>query len=407
MKARQGRLAEAEADARRALLSRLKDNGKYHPQTPNYVAGLAGILVEQGRYGEAEKLMRVALDINETLGIAPEAQSTVNLMAQLAGVLNLQRKRAEAASMFDRIDKVTATWDPARRQAYELNPARILSLYGSGQVEAGLAAAEKLVKNLSGRVGENHFDTASARGALAAGLMQSGRTADAAREFKAAIPIMLTGARENADDENTTVVAARTLRLQNTVESYFLLLTRDGTAAGGDVGEETFALADAVRGQSVQQALAASSARAAAKDPKLADLVRKEQDLVKQVNAQLGTLNNVLSLPSSERDEKGVQAINASINALRSDRNKARQEINQTFPAYAELVSPKPPSVAEIRALLTEGEAMLSFISGRMAASCGPCRKAGKSRSRRSRRRAATSRARCASCARRWSRRPR
>jgi CHAT domain-containing protein len=130
------------------------------------------------------------------------------------------------------------------------------------------------------------------------------------------------------------------------------------------VGEETFALADAVRGQSVQQALAASSARAAAKDPKLAELVRKEQDLAKQVNAQLGTLNNVLSLPSSERDEKGVHAINASINALRSERNKARQEIKQAFPAYADLISPKPPSVGEIRALLADGEAMLSFYFG-------------------------------------------
>ncbi len=83
--------------------------------------------------------------------------------------------------MFGRIGKVTAAWEPARRQSYELNPARILSLYGSGQVEAGLAAAEKLVKNLSGRVGESHFDTASARGALAAGLMRSGRTADDGR----------------------------------------------------------------------------------------------------------------------------------------------------------------------------------------------------------------------------------
>ncbi|WP_424631668.1 CHAT domain-containing protein [Bradyrhizobium sp. SYSU BS000235] len=363
MKAKQGRLAEAEADARRALLSRLKDNGKYHQQTPRYISGLAAILVEQGRYPDAEKLMRVALEINETMGIAPDAQSNVDTLAQLAGVLNLQRKTAEAARLFDRIDQAIAKWDPTRRQVYELNPARILSLYASGQVEAGVAAAEKLVKNLSARVGENHFDTASARGALAAGLMRAGRDADAAREFKAAMPIMLTGARENADDENTTVVAARTLRLQNTVESYFLLLTRDGAPAG-EVGEETFALADAVRGHSVQQALAASSARAAAKDPKLADLVRKEQDLVKQVNAQLGTLNNVLSLPSGERDDKGVQAINASINTLRTERNKARAEINQKFPAYAELVSPKPPSVAEIRALLADGEAMLSFYFG-------------------------------------------
>ena len=33
MKAKQGRLAEAEVDARSALQSRLKDQGKYNPQT--------------------------------------------------------------------------------------------------------------------------------------------------------------------------------------------------------------------------------------------------------------------------------------------------------------------------------------------------------------------------------------
>ena len=49
MKARQGRLAEAEVDARRALLSRLKDTGKYNAVAPKYVMGLADILVEQGR----------------------------------------------------------------------------------------------------------------------------------------------------------------------------------------------------------------------------------------------------------------------------------------------------------------------------------------------------------------------
>src|SRR5581483_10048865 len=214
-----------------------------------------------------------------------------------------------------------------------------------------------------GRVGENHFDAASARGTLAIGLMRAKRDADAIREFKAAIPIMMANANENADDENTTVVAARSQRLQAIVESYLLLLSRaEGT--GGAVGEETFSLADAIRGHSVQQALAASSARAAAKDPALAELVRKEQDLTKQVNAQLGTLNNVLAIPSAERDDKGVQQIQASIVVLRGERDKARQEIKQKFPAYSDLVSPKPPSVAEIRATLSDNEAMLSFYFG-------------------------------------------
>src|SRR5262249_12043995 len=154
-------------------------------------------------------------------------------------------------------------------------------------------------------VGENHFDTASARGTLAVGLMQAGRDAEAIREFKAAIPGMMAVAQENADDDKVTTVAARIQRLQSIVENYFLLRAR-GFEAAGEIGEETFSLADAIRARSVQQALAASSARAVAKDAALAELVRTEQDLVKQVNAQLGTLNNVLSLPSADRDEKGV-----------------------------------------------------------------------------------------------------
>jgi CHAT domain-containing protein len=367
MKARLGRLAEAEVDARRALLSRLQDTGKYNPATSRYVMNLADVLVEEGRYEEAEQLTRVAVDINRTVGIADDSQAIVTPLAHLAGILRLEHKNEEANAIFNQIDAAVAKWEPQRRQAFELNPSRILSLYSSGQVDAGIAAAEQLVKRQVQRVGENHFDTASAHGTLAIGLMRAGRDGDAVREFRAAIPIMLANAQENADDEDTTLVAARSLRLQTIVESYFTLLAR-AQGATDAVGEETFSLADSVRGHSVQQALAASSARAAAHDPALAELVRKEQDLTKQVNAQLGALNNVLAIPSNERDEKGVQQIQTAITTQRAERDKARLEIKQKFPAYAELVSPRPPSVPEIRATLADNEAMLSFYFGQDSA---------------------------------------
>jgi CHAT domain-containing protein len=361
MKARQGRLAEAEVDARRALLSQLKNQGKYNAATTRFIAGLADILVEQGRYAEAEQLARVGLEISRTVGVAEDSLSKVQQLSQLGSILNLQRKGREAIAVFAQIDKAIANWEPARRQTFELSGGRITSLYASGQIEAGIAAAEQLVKKQISRVGENNFDTASARGTLAVGLMRAGRDQDAIREFKTAIPILMASSRENADDDNATAVAARSQRLQGIVEAYLNMLARN---SAGDVGVETFSLADAIRSRSVQQALAASSARATAKDPALAELVRKEQDLGKQVNAQLGTLNNVLSLPSGERDDKGVQAINASINGLRAERLKARQEIDQRFPAYADLVSPRPPSVEQIKATLVDGEAMLSFYFG-------------------------------------------
>ena len=70
MKARQGRFGEAEVDARRALLSQLKNQGKYNRGHAALHAGLADILVEQGRYAEAEQLARVSLEISKTVGVA-------------------------------------------------------------------------------------------------------------------------------------------------------------------------------------------------------------------------------------------------------------------------------------------------------------------------------------------------
>jgi CHAT domain-containing protein len=363
VKAKQCRLAEAEADARSALLSRLQDRGKFSPVTPRFTMGLANILIEEGRFSESEKLMRASLEISRAVGIPDDSRSTVRILLQLGSVLNLQRKSEGSASIFAQIDRLVAKWDPLERHAYQINGARIMSLYASGQLDAGVAAAEQLVKKQSADVGDRHFDTASARGILAVGLMRAGRDAEAVREFKASIPVMIEASRESADDEDGTVMAARHQRLQSTIESYFAVLARS-TEASVDVGVETFTLADAIRDHSVQSALAASSARAAANDPTLAELVRREQDLSKQVNAQLGTLNNVLTLAASERDDNGIQAINASVKSMRADRNKARVEIAQRFPAYADLVSPKPPSVAEIKASLAEGEAMLSFYFG-------------------------------------------
>jgi CHAT domain-containing protein len=363
MKAKQGRLAEAEVDARAVLLTRLKEQGKYNPLTTRYVMGLAGILVEQGRHADAEKLIRSALDIQRTVGVRDDSQFSAFIMSQLGAVLNFQRKTREAAVVYAELDKAIANWEPRRRENLEINGSRISALYASGQIDAGLAAAQELVKRQVGRVGEAHFDTAAARGTLAVGYALAGRDADAIREFRTAIPKLMAASRENADDDDDTVSAARSQRLQNIVESYIALLAKSGDNATGQVSLETFALADAIRGQSVQRALSASSARSVAKDPALAELVRKEQDLGKQINAQLGALNNALA--SNTRDENVVKATRATVDKLRADRFKVRDDINKRFPSYAELIDPRPPTVEQIKQALAPGESMLSFYFGR------------------------------------------
>ncbi len=362
---KQARLSEAEADARQALLEILHAQGKYSPATPQFIVGLASILVEQGRYQDAEKLARSALDVQHTLGVADDAPETVQILSQLGNILIAERNAKDAAVVYAQLDKAIAQWPPEQRDAFELNGSRIAALYATGQLDAGIAAAEQLVKRQVGRTGENSYDAASAHGTLAVGYARAGRDADAIREFKVALPILMAATNET-DDDDPTLLAARSARLQRTVETYIGVLARS-TTVSNDTAVETFRLADAIRGHAVQQALADSSARVVAKDPALAALVRTDQDTAKEIDAELGALNNMLSLPSDQRDDQTVAGVNAEIAKLRNDRKTARQQINKQFPTYADLIDPKPPTVDDIKAALRPGEAMLSFYFGQDA----------------------------------------
>jgi CHAT domain-containing protein len=361
--AKQGWLSEAEAIARKALLNILDQQGRYSPATPAFIIGLAGIVVEEGRYKEAEELARSALDTQRTLGIAEDSPETVTVLSNLGNILVLQGKAKEAQAVFAQLDQAIEKWPPARREIYQLNGARVAVLYAAGQVEAGVAAAEESVKRETARKGANSFDAALARGLLAIGYSRSNRAADALREFKTSIPVMMTAARENADDDST-VVAAKQARLQRIVEAYFNALV-DQAKDPNDVADETFALSDAIRGHAVGHSLADASARLSAKDPALAELVRGEQDLSKQIEASLGAVNNLLSLPPDGQRDQDVNAASALLAELRTKHDAAVREIAKRFPTYASLINPKPPSFADVKAALRPGEAMLSFYFGR------------------------------------------
>jgi CHAT domain-containing protein len=177
------------------------------------------------------------------------------------------------------------------------------------------------------------------------------------------LPALQAAAQDNADDGDASVVVGTQARLKLIVENYIFLMAT-ASAAQDDVAAQTFALADAIRGRAVQKAFAESSARAAAMEPALAKLVRSEQDLSKQVRAQLGSLNNLLSVPSSQRDEYVLHGVERSIAQLGSDRDAARAEIKKRFPAYADLVNPKPPGIEQIQEALHDDEAVLSFYFG-------------------------------------------
>ncbi len=174
------------------------------------------------------------------------------------------------------------------------------------------------------------------------------------------------GSRENADDDDTSVVAARQRRLQN-VDRTLYPAAREGLPRDrhghrgrdlrfGGRGPRTFGAAGAgiVQRPHGREGRRARRARTQGTGPGQADqraARRPEQCAGAAVGASATT--------------RLVKAINASIEQLRAERNKAQQEITRRFPSYADLIDPKPPTVEQIKATLAPGEAFLSFYFGR------------------------------------------
>ena len=235
--AKQGRLSAAEADARRALLEILEQQGKFNPVTRGSSSGSPAFWSNRVGIRKPRNWRARRLTCSARLASATGSESA-SILSNLGNILVLQRRTKEAATVYAELDAAVAEWTPQRRAVFELNGSRIAALYASGQIEAGIAAAEELVKREAVRTGVNSFDTAAARGTLAVGYARAGRDADATRAFKTAIPIMLTAVRENVEDDDPTVVAARSVRLQRIVEAYIGVLARS-TDTSNEVAVET------------------------------------------------------------------------------------------------------------------------------------------------------------------------
>lgn len=358
----QGRIVEAEVDIRQALLGLLRRNGKYFGPTAQAAASLSVVMVEQGRYADAEKLARTVIEIFRDIGMADTSLQITQAKRALGNVLVLERRWSEAAALFEEATEASQTMDAGRVANSRHANGRILALTRANNAEKARTVAEMMTRASAERVGERHVDTAMARGLHGVALAAGGRDAEAVAAFRAALPLLLSGSRQ-ADTEEITS-ASRDFYIQTIVESYIVLLAKiQGTAAaaGLDAGTESFRLADAARGRSVQRALSASAARASVRDPALASLIRQEQDEQKQIAAQFGLLSNLLALPPGQRDDKVILGLRTQVDKLRDARAKTRQEIERRFPDYASLIDPRAPTADEIRASLRTGEALLSF----------------------------------------------
>src|SRR5690606_37886816 len=145
----QGRYGEAEPLLRRCLEIHKEQLGAYHPETANALNNLAGLYYYQGRFDETEPLFRRSLEIHgKQLGA--NHPDTVGDLKNLAYLYRAQGRYREAAPLVERsISSETAHWRRtlayfSERECLEFQRAQSPLVLPGNQGSGRLAAEAQL-----------------------------------------------------------------------------------------------------------------------------------------------------------------------------------------------------------------------------------------------------------------------
>ncbi len=98
-------------------------------------------------------------------------------------------------------------------------------------------------------------------------------------------------------------------------------------------------------------------------NPDLADLVRREQDASKQLNALRTILSDVLAMSPNLQSPNVVKDLKNKIDSLSAARTTLKYEIKRRFPKYANFINPPLLTLFIIQKHLRPGEALIAIYS--------------------------------------------
>jgi CHAT domain-containing protein/Tfp pilus assembly protein PilF len=338
---RQGRFTDAEPLFRRALAIREKALPREHPDVGQSLNNLATLYVKQEHFAEAEPLFQRALAIFQKVG-GPEHPAVATLLNNLGQLDRDLGRDAEAEAPIKRSlairEKVLGVDHP--------DVARSLNnLAGLYEHQQRYADAEPLYRRALAirerALGPDHPDVATSASNLAYFLYGSGRTADA-------LPLA----------EKTLASDHAQLRV---VLPVLFAAGQQSLLPGGKALDEALAAIQRGTQSSAASAVNKLAVRLAAGSDRLAELVRKDQDLAAESEALDKAIIAAVSKPPAQRDASSEQRSRARIAAIASERSALQKTLAVEFPDYASLSNPLPLAVKDVQSLLSADEAMVLY----------------------------------------------
>ncbi len=358
--AKQGRLVEAEFEARESLKEALGHGGKDSGSTGEIVNRLGYILLLQGRPGEAEKVIRAGIHIIKASGLPDDCQLMGDVKKMLGMVLVAKHDFKEAQKQFEDIQKDLKGNQYYYQKNIALNPAAIIALIKTGHALQAMTPIETAYKNYNQKLGKDNYPAAqmlALKGMANAALKNTRQAID---DFSKAFLVLF----KKKTGSNINFLKKQFLDIYT--ESYLNLLSeiyqsQNEKEFGIDVSATSFKLIEEIKAGSIQKALGASGARTAAIDPALAEIVRREQDAQRQISALQETLSNALAAPPDQQNPTALQDLKASIDSLQRARTALFDEIQVRFPKYSDFTDPQPVDFAEIQKNLNAKEALIAI----------------------------------------------
>jgi CHAT domain-containing protein/Tfp pilus assembly protein PilF len=335
---RQQRYAEAEPLFKRALALSERSLPANHPDIGRALNNLATNYEKQDRHADSEALTRRALAVYEKAA-GPESPAVGLLLNNLGQVIKAEGRYDDAEPI---IKRSLAIREKALGHDHPDVARSLNNLADLYQREGRFSDAEPLFKRglaiREAAVGPDNPDTVASVNNLASLYQTEGRTADA-------MPLeerMIMSGRAQLRIALPVLFEAQSKQLMATEKALdeALDVIQHGTQS------------------SAASAVNKLAVRLAAGTDRLAELVRKDQDLAGEAERIDKAIIASLARQGSPRDAGGGRQRLAAIAAERASLQKI---LAAEFPDYAALSNPLPVTAKELQALLSADEAMVMF----------------------------------------------
>ncbi|MBO0756798.1 MAG: CHAT domain-containing protein, partial [Bradyrhizobiaceae bacterium] len=362
----QGRYAEAEPIMKRVLAIDEKALGPDHPDVSRDLGNLAALYQAQGRYAEAEPIMKRALAIDEK-ALGPDHPDVGRYLNTLAALYLNQGRYAEAEPLYMRalaiLEKALGPDHP--NVGTDLNNLALLY-----QAQGRDAEAEPLYKRAIAidekALGPDHPDVSRDLGNLAALYFDQSDWARAADYWRRSTSVIMRRAQrgtlvgEALTGKREREAVQYRWQFWGLVKAVYRLASQQRDEMG--LHREVFQTAQWAQSSEAAESLAQMAARGAKGDPKLAALVRERQDLVAEWQRRDQMRSAALAQAPGNRGGTPEAENIARLAAIDDRIVNIDKRLAADFPDYAALASPAPLPIEDVQEQLGVDEALVLFL---------------------------------------------